>query len=132
MTNVIGIIGEYNPFHNGHKYHLEKSKQLLNANYVVAVVSGNFVQRGNVSLIDKWAKAEMAINNGVDLVIELPTMFACQSAEIFSHGAITTLNSLNCVDTICFGSEEGDVDILYTISKILVDEPEEFKISLKK
>lgn len=129
---ILGLIVEYNPFHNGHLYHLKKSIQKTNATHTIAIMSGNFLQRGEPALFDKYTRAYAAVKNGVDLVIELPTMFACQSAEIFSHGAITTLNSLNCIDSICFGSEEGDIDILYTISKILVDEPQEFKISLKK
>ncbi|MGL4914241.1 MAG: nucleotidyltransferase [Romboutsia sp.] len=130
--NILGLIVEYNPFHNGHLYHLTKSRQTTNATHTVAIMSGNFLQRGEPALFDKYTRAEIAIKNGVDLVIELPTMFACQSAEFFAHGAITTLNSLNCIDSICFGSEEGNVDILYTISKILVNEPDEFKASLRK
>ena len=129
---ILGLIVEYNPFHNGHLYHLKKSIEETNATHTIAIMSGNFLQRGEPALFDKYTRAYAAVKNGVDLVIELPTMFACQSAEIFSHGAIATLNSLNCVDCICFGSEEGDVNILKTISKILVDEPNEFKIYLKK
>ena len=129
---ILGLIVEYNPFHNGHLYHLKKSIQETNATHTIAIMSGNFLQRGEPALFDKYTRAYAAVKNGVDLVIELPTMFACQSAEIFSHGAIATLNSLNCVDSICFGSEEGDVNILKTISKILVDEPNEFKIYFKK
>ncbi len=129
---ILGLIVEYNPFHNGHLYHLKKSIEETNATHTIAIMSGNFLQRGEPALFDKYTRAYAAVKNGVDLVIELPTMFACQSAEIFSHGAIATLNSLNCVDYICFGSEEGDVNILKTISKILVDEPNEFKIYFKK
>ncbi len=129
---ILGLIVEYNPFHNGHLYHLQHSIEKTKATHTIAIMSGNFLQRGEPALFDKYTRAYAAVKNGVDLVIELPTMFACQSAEIFSHGAISTLNSLNCVDSICFGSEEGDIDILYTISKILVNEPNEFKISLKK
>ena len=129
---ILGLIVEYNPFHNGHLYHLQKSIEKTQATHTIAIMSGNFLQRGEPALFDKYTRAHIAVKNGVDLVIELPTMFACQSAEIFSHGAITLLNSLNCVDSICFGSEEGDINILYTISKILVDEPKEFKMSLKK
>ena len=110
---ILGLIVEYNPFHNGHLYHLQKSIEKTKATHTIAIMSGNFLQRGEPALFDKYTRAHAAVKNGVDLVIELPTMFACQSAEIFSHGAITTLNSLNCVDAICFGSEE-------------------FKISLKK
>ena len=130
--NILGLIVEYNPFHNGHLYHLLKSKEITKATHTVAIMSGNFLQRGEPALFDKYTRAKAAVENGVDLVIELPTLFACQSAEIFSNGAIATLNSLNCVNSICFGSEVGNIDILYTISKILVDEPEEFKTSLRK
>lgn len=129
--NILGLIVEYNPFHNGHLYHLLKSKEITNATHTVAIMSGNFLQRGEPALFDKYTRAEMAVKNGVDLVIELPTLFACQSAEIFAYGAVNTLNSLNCINSICFGSEEGNINTLSTISKILVDEPEEFKILLK-
>lgn len=129
--NLLGLIVEYNPFHNGHKYHLEKSKEITNATHTVAIMSGSFLQRGEPALFDKYTRAEMAVKNGVDLVIELPTLYACQSAEIFSHGAVATLNSLNCVNSLCFGSEEGNIDILQTISEILVKEPSDFKTTLK-
>ena len=130
--NLLGLIVEYNPFHNGHKYHLEKSKEITKATHTIAVMSGSFLQRGEPALFDKYTRAEMAVKSGVDLVIELPTLYACQSAEIFSHGAITTLNSLNCVNSVCFGSEEGNVEILSAIANILIKEPIEFKSSLKK
>ena len=130
--NLLGLIVEYNPFHNGHKYHLEKSKEITKATHTMAIMSGSFLQRGEPALFDKYTRAEMAVKNGVDLVIELPTLYSCQSAEIFAHGAITTLNSLNCVDSICFGSEEGSVDILSKVANILVNEPMEFKSNLKK
>ncbi len=129
--NILGLIVEYNPFHNGHLYHLNKSIEKTKATHTVAIMSGSFLQRGEPALFDKHTRAKIAVENGVDLVLELPTLFACQSAEIFAHGAITTLNSLNCIDSVCFGSEEGNTDILYTISKILVDEPNEFKEYLK-
>ena len=129
--NLLGLVVEYNPFHNGHKYHLEKSKEITNATHTVAIMSGSFLQRGEPALFDKYTRAEIAVKNGVDLVIELPTLYACQSAEIFSHGAVATLNSLNCVNSLCFGSEEGNIDILQTISEILVKEPSDFKITLK-
>ena len=130
--NLLGLIVEYNPFHNGHKYHLEKSKEKTKSTHTMAIMSGSFLQRGEPALFDKYTRAEMAVKSGVDLVIELPTLYACQSAEIFSHGAITTLNSLNCVNSVCFGSEEGSVEILGTIAEILVKEPKEFKSTLKK
>ncbi len=129
--NILGLIVEYNPFHNGHLYHLEKSKKITKATHTIAVMSGSFLQRGEPALFDKYTRAEIAVKNGVDLVIELPTLYSCQSAEIFSHGAITTLNSLNCVNSVCFGSEKGNIDILQSISKILVEEPIDFKTYLK-
>lgn len=126
MTNVVGIIAEYNPFHNGHAYHLEKSKEKAKADYVIAVVSGNFVQRGNVSLINKWDKANMALANGADLVIELPTIYSISSAENFAYGAVKILDSLNIVDYISFGSELCDIDILSQFADILYREPPKF------
>lgn len=126
MTNVVGIICEYNPFHNGHAYHLEKSKQEAHADYSVAVVSGNFVQRGNVSLIDKWSKTNMAISNGIDLVIELPTIYSISSAENFAYGAVKILDSLNIVDYISFGSEACNIDVLEKCADVLYKEPPKF------
>ena len=126
MTNVVGIVAEYNPFHNGHAYHLEQSKELAKADYVVAVVSGNFVQRGNVSLINKWDKADMALTNGADLVIELPTVYSISSAENFAYGAVKILNSLNIVDYISFGTELDDLNILDKCADILYKQPQKF------
>ena len=131
MSNVVAIIGEYNPFHNGHAYHLQKTKEIANADYVIAIVSGSFVQRGNVSLIDKWSKADMALSNGIDLVIELPTVYSISSAENFAYGAIKILNSLKVVDTLSFGSEFCDLDALQKIADILLEEPAEFKTLLE-
>ena len=131
MTNVVGIIGEYNPFHNGHKYHLEKSKQEAKADYSIAVISGNFVQRGNVSLINKWDKASMALANGIDLVIELPTIYSISSAENFAYGAVKILNSLNVVDYISFGAESCDLEVLEKFADILYKEPTEYVSLLK-
>lgn len=129
---ILGLIVEYNPFHNGHLYHLKKSLEITNSTHSIAVMSGNFLQRGEPALFDKYKRAEMAVSNGVDLVVELPTLYACQSAEIFAHGAITLLNSLNCIDSLCFGSEHGDIDLLVEISKILINEPDKFKTLLKR
>ena len=91
MSRVLGIIAEYNPFHNGHLYHIAKSKEETGAQYVVAVISGDFVQRGNTSIVNKWVKTRMALSNGVDLVIELPTIYSTSSAENFAEGAIKIL-----------------------------------------
>ena len=124
---VLGIIAEYNPFHNGHLYHLLKSKEITKDDYVIAVIGGNFTQRGEVSLIDKWSKAEMAIDNGVDLVIELPVLYSISSAENFADGAMKILNSLNIVDHISFGAECPELNKLNIIANVLFEEPREFK-----
>ncbi len=116
-----GIIAEYNPFHNGHKYHIEKTKEGTGADHVVAVMSGNYVQRGETAILSKWARAETAIENGVDLVVELPTIWSIARAQDFAAGAVHILNSLGCVDVLSFGSECGDIGILRHISEILSD-----------
>lgn len=130
MANVLGIIAEYNPFHNGHLYHLNKSMKDTNSSYSIAVMSGNFTQRGSTSLIDKWEKAEMAITNGVDLVIELPVLYATSSAENFADGAIKLLDSLKIVDYISFGSETPNLQVLEHLADILLYEPKEYKALL--
>ena len=127
MSKVIGIIAEYNPFHNGHLYHLQKSLQMTHSSYSVAVVSGNFTQRGSTSLVDKWAKAEIAIKNGIDLVLELPLLYSISSAENFAEGAIKILDSLKVVDYLSFGSESGDISTLNMIADILYKEPKAYK-----
>ena len=126
MSRVLGIIAEYNPFHNGHLYHIAKSKQETGAQYVIAVISGNFVQRGNTSIINKWKKARMALLNGVDLVIELPTIYSISSAENFAEGAIKILNSLGVVEVLSFGMETSDISTLNNIANVLYNEPKEY------
>ncbi len=130
MGKVLGIVAEYNPFHNGHLYHLEKSKKDTASNYTVAIIGGNFTQRGSVSLIDKWSKAESAIQCGVDLVIELPVLYATSSAENFAEGAIKILDSLKVVDYISFGAETADIEILNKCADVLYHEPREYKTLL--
>lgn len=126
MPKVLGIIAEYNPFHNGHFYHLDYSRKLSNSDYVICIISGNFVQRGNTSIVNKWAKTKMALLNGADLVIELPTVYAISSAENFAYGSIKILDMLNVVNTISFGSELCDINILNKIANIFYDEPKEY------
>ncbi len=130
MSKVLGIVAEYNPFHNGHLYHLEKSKQNTDSNYTVAIMGGNFTQRGGVSLMDKWSKAEAAIRCGVDLVIELPVIYATSSAENFAEGAVKLLDSLKIVDYISFGAETSDVEILDKCADVLYHEPKKYKTFL--
>ena len=108
-----GIIAEYNPFHNGHKFQIEETKRRFGATHIVAVMSGNFTQRGDVAIYDKYKRAEIALKNGVDLVIELPVAYALASAEQFALGAVSLLNSLGCVDMLSFGSECGDIELLH-------------------
>ena len=126
MSRVLGIIAEYNPFHNGHLYHIAKSKKETGAEYLIAVISGNFVQRGNTSIINKWKKARMALLNGVDLVIELPTIYSISSAENFAEGAIKIFNSLGIVDSLSFGMETNDISTLNNIANVLFNEPKEY------
>ena len=130
--NILGIIAEYNPFHNGHLYHLKESKRKCNAKYVVAIISGNFTQRGDASIVNKFEKAKMAIENGIDMVIELPTLYSISSAENFADGAIKILNELNFITHISFGSESGNINQLNNIASVLTDEPEEFSKLLKE
>jgi len=130
--NTVGIIAEYNPFHLGHRYHLEMSKKITNSKYSIAVITGSFVQRGEPSIVDKWTKAKTAIDNGVDLVIELPFIFSAQSAELFAYGGISLLDKLNVIDYIVFGSEYDDLKSLLKIAKILIEEPPYYKQNLKK
>jgi predicted nucleotidyltransferase len=129
---VLGIVAEYNPFHNGHLYHLEESKKKSGCTHTVAIMSGSFLQRGEPALVDKWTRAHAAVKNGIDLVVELPYAYSCQSAEIFAYGAIRTLDETKSVDYIAFGSEAGDMSKLSAAAKILADEPEAFKANLKK
>ena len=131
MSKVVGIIAEYNPFHNGHSYHIQNTKTQTGADFVVAVMTGNFTQRGNTSVIDKWEKTKMALNGDADLVIELPTIYSVSSAENFANGAVKILNELGIVDTISFGMEADDVSTLNNIANVLVNEPPEYKTILE-
>lgn len=106
---AVGVIVEYNPFHNGHAFHIQKAKEISKADIVIAVMSGNFLQRGEPALVSKWYRTKMALLGGVDLVFELPYMFATQKAETFANGAISLLEATGC-ESVCFGSESGDID----------------------
>ena len=112
----VGIIAEYNPFHNGHKYHLEQALTESGADICVAVISGNFTQRGEIALLDKWTRAEMAVRNGVNLVVEMPTVFACSNAGYFAEAGVEILEALG-TDFICFGSESGNTEELSRIAR---------------
>jgi predicted nucleotidyltransferase len=130
-VKVLGIIAEYNPFHNGHLYHLNESKKASGAEVTVVVMSGNFVQRGEAALFSKWERAKIAVDCGVDLVLELPFVYACNSAEYFAKGAVQILDSLSCVDVISFGSETSDIAKLHEVSKLMSHETEDFKERIK-
>ena len=129
---VTGLITEYNPFHNGHLYHIEKAKELTGADYIIAVMSGNFVQRGTPAIISRQLRTRMALLGGVDLVLELPVNYATASAELFAQGGISVLDGLGVVDSICFGSECGDSKILMDIAEVLIKEPKWYQTALKE
>lgn len=128
---MVGLIAEYNPFHNGHKLHIERSKEVCGTNDCIVVMSGNFVQRGEPAIIDKYARTKMALLSGASLVIELPLIFATSSAELFAMGSIDILNKTGIVKNVCFGSEAGNLTEMKIISEILSNEPKEFKSLLK-
>ncbi|MCW8858343.1 MAG: nucleotidyltransferase [Deltaproteobacteria bacterium] len=116
---TVGLITEYNPFHNGHLHHLQESLRRAEADVSVAVMSGHFLQRGEPALVDKWVRAEMALSAGVDVVIELPLPWACSSAPDFARGGIQALNALGGIDALCFGSESGALEPLQHWADVL-------------
>jgi len=128
---MVGIIAEYNPFHNGHLYHLNKVKEMYPDKTITLVLVGNFLNRGDVSIIDKFDKTKLALKYGVDLVIELPFVFATQSADIYAYGAIKLLDSLNC-EYLVFGSESNDLDKLYKIAEYQINNDIDIKKYLKQ
>ncbi len=119
----IGIICEYNPFHNGHIYHLQKIKEMYPDSLIILVMSSSFTMRGEISILNKWDKTSIAIMNGIDLVIELPTFYSTNSSDIFATGAIKILNYLNC-DYLVFGSESNDIDTLVELANIELNNKE--------
>ncbi len=121
----LGIIAEFNPFHQGHQYLIEKAMKDTGSDVCVAVMSGNFVQRGTPAVADKWNRAENAVKNGVNLVVELPAVFAGNSAEYFAEGGVGVLEGFGCIDTIAFGSESGDLSALLEAADLLNTHHEE-------
>ncbi|VBB05667.1 high nucleotidyl transferase [Lucifera butyrica] len=119
---AVGIIAEYNPFHNGHQWQVAKAKELSRCPYAIAVMSGHFVQRGEPAIIDKWQRAAMAVSAGVDLVIELPVVFAVRSAQYFAAGGIRLLHSLGIVSHVCFGAEYADLSALTKVAGVMQQE----------
>jgi predicted nucleotidyltransferase len=129
---TVGIVVEYNPLHNGHAYHFAEAKRHTGAEAVVAVMSGHFLQRGEPAIVNKWARTEMALRLGVDLVLEIPLVYATQSAEQFAFGSIATLHATGIVDEICFGSESGDITWIQELAAILAEESTGFQDQLRK
>lgn len=129
--NVIGIIAEYNPFHNGHAYQIAHVRKNLHADYIVVATSGDYVQRGEPALLDKYTRARMALSSGADLVLELPVLWSTASAELFADAGISLFEKTGCVNGICFGAESGDLALLRRIADVLADEPADLKVSLK-
>ena len=126
----VGITAEYNPFHNGHLYHLEESRRQSGAEIVVCAMSGDFVQRGAPAIVDKWVRARMAVLGGADLVVEIPTVFACNAAPIFAASAVEILEELGA-DYISFGSEAGNIEALCEIARAIAAQEETLAESIR-
>ena len=127
---ICAIICEYNPFHNGHLYQLQKAKE-LDADAILCIMSGNFVQRGEAAVMDKYTRAKHAVMAGADIVVELPTVFATSNAELFAKGGIKLLSSIPSVSTLCFGAENADKNVFLTAAQLLQNEPQEISQALK-
>ena len=130
--SVTALIVEYNPFHNGHQYHLDQSKKITKNDELIVIMSGNFTQRGDAALLDKWARTRQALSSGADLVLELPLVYNIRSAEYFAHYSILSLQKSNIVDSVVFGSEAGQIKVLTAVAEALVNESPLFKINLQK
>ena len=129
---IVGLIAEYNPFHNGHQYHIQKALEMTDSDAAVVLMSGDFVQRGAPAIMPKHLRAEAALRSGASVVMELPVCYACGSAEYFAHGALSIFEALGCIDSICFGSECGDFEKLNQIALVFADEPAEFRSFLQE
>lgn len=129
---ILGIIAEYNPLHNGHLYHIERCMEKTEADHTVVVMSGDFTQRGEAAIMDKWTRSRLAVENGVDLVLELPFAYAVNSAEYFAKGGVGILDSLGCVTHLGFGAETEDAALLKRISDFLAEESSDLKEMMKQ
>ena len=127
---IIGIIAEYNPFHLGHLYQINKIKELYPNSLIIAIISPCFTERGDISIINKWDKTKICLDNNIDLVVELPTLYATQSADIFAHGAIQILNDLG-IDTLVFGTESDNIDEIINLANIQLNN-KEYDLLVKK
>ena len=128
--NITGLITEYNPFHQGHQYHLDTAKSMTGADAIVVIMSGNFVQRGLPAMVDKYRRTRMALLAGADVVLELPVFYATGSAERFAHGAVSNLDQLNCITDLVYGCECPNPALLQKIAALTVEEPPEYKTIL--
>ncbi|MCM3768569.1 nucleotidyltransferase [Neobacillus niacini] len=128
---AVGVIVEYNPFHNGHAFHLRASKEASKADIVIAAMSGNFLQRGEPALVSKWYRTRMALMNGADLVFELPYGFAVQHAQNFANGAVSMLTAAGC-DFLCFGSESGEIDSFFKTIHFLQTQQKTYNDNIKR
>jgi len=126
-----GIIVEFNPFHNGHSTHIADTRELTGCKHVIAVMSGNFVQRGEPAICDKWLRTKMALLNGVDVVIEIPVQYVISGADYFARGSVGLLNATGVIDALCFGSESGNLQEIIAAGKILAEEPLRYKEVLR-
>ena len=131
-VRTAGIIAEYNPFHRGHRYHMEETRRQTGADYIIAVMSGCYVQRGEPAVVDKYVRTRMALDGGADLVLELPVVYATASAEYFASAGVRLLDSLGCVDVLSFGSEYAGVDDFAPLVKILSEEPPIYQKKLRE
>lgn len=129
---IVGLITEYNPFHNGHQYHIQTAKEVTGADLAVVIMSGDYVQRGTSAIMPKRLRAEMALKCGAAAVFELPVCYATGSAELFAFGAVSFLEQLGIVDSLCFGSECSDLEGLEKVAGTLLEEPDEYKKLLKR
>lgn len=117
---VIGIVTEYNPFHNGHLYQIKKIKEMYPGSVIIVAMSGNYTMRGEISVLDKWNKTNIAINNGIDIVLEIPFIYSNQSSDIFSYAALKMLNEFK-IEKLVFGSETNNIDLLSLASSVQID-----------
>lgn len=124
---IIGIIAEYNPFHNGHAYQIEKIRRETGADYIIIAMSGDFVQRGTPALTDKYTRTEMALRCGADLVFELPVLFSCASAEYFARAGVSLFEKTGCTDGLCFGAETDNLPLLSSLAEFLCKEPPDYR-----
>lgn len=132
LMKIAGIIAEYNPFHTGHAYHIQKTRKITDADFVITVISGDFVQRGGPAFLSKHQRTRMALLGGADLVFELPATHSCESAEFFARSGVELLHGLGCVDVLSFGSECGDIRPFQVLGTYLADEPDVFRTLLQE